>query len=135
MRFQTVSDLNDHGNMGTLPTFSRLEVLMYIGKLPFAQVMGHAPWKTFHRIVNRYRGDHRVKRFTCADQFRCRAFAQRKSIATLLLSGYRSPQRSLPFPQPLTGSRMIGQGGQTHNRQCLHEMLDQDSRLDRPHNK
>ena len=49
---------------------------MYIGKLLFAQVMDHAPWKTFHRIVHRYRGDHRVRRFTCADQFRCMAFAQ-----------------------------------------------------------
>jgi hypothetical protein len=38
--------------------------------------MDHAPWKTFHRIVHRYQGDHRVKRFTCAEQFRCMAFAQ-----------------------------------------------------------
>jgi hypothetical protein len=64
------------GELGTLPAVFRLEVLMYIGKLLFAQVMDHAPWKTFHRIVHRYRGDHRVKRFTCADQFRCMAFAQ-----------------------------------------------------------
>lgn len=49
---------------------------MYVGKLLFAQVMDHAPWKTFHRIVHRYQGDHRVKRFTCAEQFRCMAFAQ-----------------------------------------------------------
>jgi len=49
---------------------------MYVGKLLFTQVMDHAPWKTFHRIVRRYRGDHRVKRFTCADQFRCMAVAQ-----------------------------------------------------------
>jgi hypothetical protein len=63
-------------DMGTLPMGFRREVLMYIGKLLFAQVMDHAPWKTFHRIVQRSRGDHRVKRFTCADQFRCMAFAQ-----------------------------------------------------------
>ena len=63
-------------NTGTLRAVLRLEVLMYVGKLLFAQVMDHAPWKTFHRIVHRYRGDHRVKRFTCADQFRCMAFAQ-----------------------------------------------------------
>lgn len=49
---------------------------MYVGKLLFAQVMDHAPWKTFHRIVHRYRGDLRVKHFRCADQFRCMAFAQ-----------------------------------------------------------
>lgn len=61
---------------GTLPAVLRREVLMYVGKLLFAQVMDHAPWKTFHRLVHRYRGDHRVKRFTCVDQFRCMAFAQ-----------------------------------------------------------
>jgi hypothetical protein len=49
---------------------------MYAGTLLFTQVMDHAPWKTFHRIVHRYRGDYRVKRFTCAEQFRCMAFAQ-----------------------------------------------------------
>jgi len=49
---------------------------MYAGALLFSQVMDHAPWKTFHRIVHRYRGNYRVKRFTCAEQFRCMAFAQ-----------------------------------------------------------
>jgi hypothetical protein len=49
---------------------------MYAGTLLFTQVMDHAPWKTFHRIVHRYRGDYRVKRFTCTEQFRCMAFAQ-----------------------------------------------------------
>lgn len=63
-------------DMANLPAVFSLEVLMYSGQLLFAQVMDHAPWKTFHRIVHRYRGDHRVKRFTCGDQFRCMAFAQ-----------------------------------------------------------
>jgi len=49
---------------------------MYTGTLLFTQVMDHAPWKTFYRIVHRYRGNYRVKRFTCAEQFRCMAFAQ-----------------------------------------------------------
>ena len=49
---------------------------MYIGKTLFAQVMEHLPWKTFHRIVARYQGDYRVRTLTCAEQFRCMAFAQ-----------------------------------------------------------
>ena len=49
---------------------------MHIGKLVFAQVMDHLPWKSFGRIVERYGGDHRVREFSCANQFRCMAFAQ-----------------------------------------------------------
>ena len=49
---------------------------MHIGKLVFAQLMDHLPWKTFGRIVERYGGDHRVRDFSCANQFRCMAFAQ-----------------------------------------------------------
>jgi Domain of unknown function (DUF4372)/Transposase DDE domain len=49
---------------------------MHVGKLVFTQLMDHLPWKTFGRIVERYRGDHRVRDFNCANQFRCMAFAQ-----------------------------------------------------------
>jgi len=49
---------------------------MHVGKLVFAQLMDHLPWKTFGRIVERYGGDHRVRDFSCANQFRCMAFAQ-----------------------------------------------------------
>ncbi len=49
---------------------------MHTGKTLFAQVMDFLPWKTFHRIVTRYRGDHRVRTLSCAEQFRCMAFAQ-----------------------------------------------------------
>ncbi len=49
---------------------------MHVGKLVFAQLMEHLPWKTFGRIVERYGGDHRVREFSCAQQFRCMAFAQ-----------------------------------------------------------
>ncbi|MGH9782841.1 MAG: IS4 family transposase [Terriglobia bacterium] len=49
---------------------------MYVGKLVFTQLMDHLPWKSFHRIVERYEGDHRVRHFSCANQFRCMAFAQ-----------------------------------------------------------
>ena len=49
---------------------------MHVGKLVFAQLMDHLPWKSFGRIVERYGGDHRVRGFSCANQFRCMAFAQ-----------------------------------------------------------
>jgi hypothetical protein len=49
---------------------------MYVGKNLFAQVMDFLPWSSFHRIVERYAGDHRVRTLTCAEQFRVLAFAQ-----------------------------------------------------------
>src|SRR5674536_121779 len=49
---------------------------MYLGKPLFVQVMDFLPWKTFHRIVDRYGGDHRTRSLSCAEQFRVMAFAQ-----------------------------------------------------------
>ena len=49
---------------------------MYTGKTLFAQIMDYLPWKTFHRIVSRYDGDHRVRTLPCAEHFRTLAFAQ-----------------------------------------------------------
>ncbi len=45
-------------------------------KLVFAQVMAHLPLTTFRRCVARYDGEHKVKRFSCLDQYLCMAFAQ-----------------------------------------------------------
>ena len=49
---------------------------MYAGQLVFAQLMEHLPWQTFRQLVERYRGDCCVRDFSCANQFRCMAFAQ-----------------------------------------------------------
>ena len=49
---------------------------MYAGKLVFSQVMDHLPLHTLRRCVARYRGHHKVKRFSCLDQYLCMAFAQ-----------------------------------------------------------
>ena len=49
---------------------------MYAGKLVFAQLTSFLPIKAFRRCVKKYRGDHKVKRFSCWDQFLCMAFAQ-----------------------------------------------------------
>jgi hypothetical protein len=49
---------------------------MHEGHYVFAQLMQHLPLTTFRRCVARYSGEHRVKRFSCLDQYLCLAFAQ-----------------------------------------------------------
>jgi len=49
---------------------------MNVGKTLFAQIMEFVPWTSFARIVDRYSGNARARRMTCAEQFRAMAFAQ-----------------------------------------------------------
>ncbi len=49
---------------------------MYTGKLVFSQIIDHLPMHTFRRCVQRYRGNRKIKRFSCLDQYLCMAFAQ-----------------------------------------------------------
>ncbi len=49
---------------------------MPIARIIFSQIMDFVPMHDFRRCVNRYGGNHKVQTFTCADQFRCMAFAQ-----------------------------------------------------------
>ncbi|MGZ8993945.1 MAG: IS4 family transposase [Burkholderiaceae bacterium] len=49
---------------------------MNFGKLVFAQLTQHLPLTTFRRCVARYGGEHKVKTFSCLDQYLCMAFAQ-----------------------------------------------------------
>ena len=49
---------------------------MHTGKLVFAQIMLHLPLTAFGRMVARHRAQHKVKEFTCLDQFLALAFAQ-----------------------------------------------------------
>jgi len=46
------------------------------GRTLFTQLLEHAPHTAFRRCVEQYRGNHRVRTFTCWDQFLCMAFAQ-----------------------------------------------------------
>jgi len=46
------------------------------GKLVFAQVTQHLPLTTFRRCVARYGGEHKVKSFSCLEQYLCMTFAQ-----------------------------------------------------------
>jgi Domain of unknown function (DUF4372)/Transposase DDE domain len=49
---------------------------MNSGKTVFAQLMDFIPAHEFRRCVARYRGQHRVRKFSCWDQFLSMAFAQ-----------------------------------------------------------
>ncbi len=46
------------------------------GKTVFSQIIDFLPQKKFRQCVNRYKGNHRVRSFTCYSQFLCMAFAQ-----------------------------------------------------------
>jgi hypothetical protein len=49
---------------------------MYAGKLVFAQVTDLVHPEQFRRCVRRYNGEHKVKTFSCWNQFLCMAFGQ-----------------------------------------------------------
>ena len=49
---------------------------MHAGRTIFAQLMAHASRFALDRCIRRYRGNHRVRRFSCRDQFLAMAFAQ-----------------------------------------------------------
>ena len=61
---------------------------MYQGKFIFSQIMDYSLWKVFHRCVQRYQGDHNVRKFTCSQQYRAMAIAQlnrRSSLRDLVI--------------------------------------------------
>jgi hypothetical protein len=49
---------------------------MNLGRTVFSQLISHLPDREFRRSVERYRGDYRLRGFSCWDQFLCMAFAQ-----------------------------------------------------------
>lgn len=49
---------------------------MNAGQTLFSQLMDFLPTHEFNRCVARYRGNHRVRRFSCRDQFLSMVFAQ-----------------------------------------------------------
>jgi hypothetical protein len=49
---------------------------MNSGKTIFAQLIQHLPRYEFNQCVLRYHGNHKVRSFSCTDQFLCMAFAQ-----------------------------------------------------------
>ena len=84
---------------------------MYAGKTLFAQIMDFLPWSTFHRIVEHYGGNHRVRTLTCAEQFRAMAFAQltyRESLRDIetCLSAQAVKLYHMGFGQPIKRSTL-----------------------------
>lgn len=49
---------------------------MNSGKTVVAQILEHLPFYEFNKCVKKYKGNHRVRKFPCYDQFLCLAFAQ-----------------------------------------------------------
>lgn len=49
---------------------------MYSGKIVLSQLTAFLPMHEFRRCVKRYRGNHRIRNFSCWDQFICMFFAQ-----------------------------------------------------------
>ena len=49
---------------------------MNTGRTVFSQIMDFLPLGDFRKCVKRYRGNHKVQKFSCLDQFLCMAFAQ-----------------------------------------------------------
>ena len=49
---------------------------MHTGKLVFSQLISYLPKYEFQKCVARYRGHHKVRDFSCWDQFLCMSFAQ-----------------------------------------------------------
>ncbi len=49
---------------------------MNTGRTVFSQIMDFLPLRDFRKCVRRYRGNHKVQKFSCLDQFLCMAFAQ-----------------------------------------------------------
>lgn len=84
---------------------------MYVGKTLFAQLMDFLPWSSFHRIVERYAGDYRVRTLTCAEQFRVLAFAQltyRESLRDIeaCLSAQATKLYHMGFREPIKRSTL-----------------------------
>ena len=53
-----------------------LDKTMYSGQTVFSQIMDYLPKRRFDGLVKKYKGNHRIRRFSCWDQFLCMSFAQ-----------------------------------------------------------
>lgn len=84
---------------------------MYEGRTVFSQLMDFVPRQTFRRRVQRYNGDHGVRRFTCWQQFLAMAFAQltyRESLRDIEACLAAAPQKvyHMGFTGPVARSTL-----------------------------
>jgi hypothetical protein len=73
--------------------------------------MDFLPWTTFHRVVLRYGGNHRIRTLSCAEQFRVMAFAQltyRESLRDIevCLSAQAAKLYHMGFREPIKRSTL-----------------------------
>lgn len=70
---------------------------MHTGRTLFSQLLDFLPKHTFDQCVRRYRGNHRIRTFSCFDQYLCMVFAQITSRDSLrdIETGLRSLQMKL----------------------------------------
>ena len=52
---------------------------MYTGQIVFSTIMRFLPLRAFHRCVERYKGEHKVQKFACLNQFLGMAFPSKSS--------------------------------------------------------
>ena len=71
------------------------------GQSVFAQLIEHLPIHVFRRCVRRYKGNYRLRKFSCLDQFLCMAFAQ---------ITYRESLRDIQSCLRSAGTKLLGLG-------------------------
>jgi len=70
---------------------------MNIGRIVFSQIIDYLLFYEFRKCINRYRGNYKVKSFSCLDKFLCMAFAQPTYLESLrdIEASLRSMQNRL----------------------------------------
>jgi hypothetical protein len=84
---------------------------MHSGQLVFAQVMTYLPLKAFSRMVQARRAQHKVKDFSCLDQFLALSFAQltaRESLRDIEINLRVQRQHFYHFESPRVSWRPVG---------------------------
>ena len=67
------------------------------GKYVFAQIANFLPQRVFDRLVSQYKGNHRIRHFSCWNQMMCMIFGQlsnRDSLSDLVLTINAHPQKT-----------------------------------------
>jgi len=84
---------------------------MNAGKTVFAQIMSFLPDYQFNKCVDKYKGNHRVRNFTCKEHFNVMGFAQltyRESLRDIesCLTAFSSKLYHSGIKQPVSRSTL-----------------------------
>lgn len=110
---------------------------MQRGQTVFAQLLAHLPWDTFRACVARYRGDHRVREFSCRDQFLTLAFAQltaRESLRDIAtaLGAHRPKLYHMGFRGGAVKRSTLAEANETRDWRIYHDFAHELIALARP---